>query len=470
MPTLANLLEQRVKRLDDVPDAFTSRVGSLQQDVLNQLLGLMGSMDTVNGVLQMTEANINRTAEIVNTIVNEGLMQGEYREALKDYLREFNVQGEINNLAFTEILGAFQPKAMYRAVLSQAQQSVLASLGQAGIEQQLAQPLRESLLSAVTSGTSFDDAVNSVRTFVLGDEQRGTLGRLQRWAKQIAYDAFAFTDRAYAHTIAEDIGIEWYRYIGGRVQDTRDFCLLRNGNIYHKKEIQGWAGLDWSGKAAGTTAATIFTRAGGYNCGHTFAAVAESEVPDEVKQRAEQAGNEYELTMSEVNFVAESKQEYRTRLGARTEYEGDPVGITINTYTKSGYFVNKKLINNTADAVDLKYADNLDRALKAAPKYEADEVWRALRYDENRAAALQSAIGKDIEWEGFTSTTTSRKIAEDFGTKDDMFFRIRNAKGGRSIQQYSSVRGEEEVLYPRGSRFRVISVEGNLVTLEDINE
>jgi len=285
MPTLANLLEQRVKRLDDVPAAFTSRVGSLQQDVLNQLLGLMGGMDTVNGVLQMTEANINRTAEIVNTLINEGLMQGEYREALKDYLREFGVQGEITDSAMELILGSFTPKASYKAVLTQAQANVLASLGQAGIEQQLAQPLRESLLSAVTGGTSFDDAVNSVRTFILGDERRGTLGRLERWVKQIAYDAFAFTDRAYANTIHEDIGIEWFRYIGGRVQDTRDFCLQRNGNIYHKSEIKAWAGLDWSGKAAGTTAATIFTRAGGYNCGHTFAAVIDSEVPDDVRAR-----------------------------------------------------------------------------------------------------------------------------------------------------------------------------------------
>ena len=71
---------------------------------------------------------------------------------------------------------------------------------------------------------------------------------------------------------------------------TRSFCEERTGKFFHHKEIEQWASLDWAGKKAGTTESSIFLFAGGWNCAHELIPVDRIIVPDEVIQRAMQAG------------------------------------------------------------------------------------------------------------------------------------------------------------------------------------
>ena len=74
------------------------------------------------------------------------------------------------------------------------------------------------------------------------------------------------------------------------LDDSREFCVERAGNYYHKDEVSAWANLDWQGKRRGTTESTIFIYAGGYRCLHQIIYVSELVVPDEVVRRAKTKG------------------------------------------------------------------------------------------------------------------------------------------------------------------------------------
>jgi hypothetical protein len=110
-------------------------------------------------------------------------------------------------------------------------------------------------------------------------------GQLMNWTKQVAHDRFATTDRAYMQAAADELDIQWFRYAGGEIEQTRDFCSERLGQVFHRSEIAAWADLQWAGKMHGTDTETIFKNLGGYRCNHSLTWVAESDVPDDVRAR-----------------------------------------------------------------------------------------------------------------------------------------------------------------------------------------
>ncbi len=89
--------------------------------------------------------------------------------------------------------------------------------------------------------------------------------------------------RERINDVAEDLGLEWYRYIGGVIGTSRNFCIERDGGYYRREEVEDWADEEWDGKIEGTDSETIFSYCGGFNCRHELIPVAESSVPDEYK-------------------------------------------------------------------------------------------------------------------------------------------------------------------------------------------
>jgi hypothetical protein len=150
-------------------------------------------------------------------------------------------------------------------------------------------PFVEQLTAAVATRSTLSETVKALRTVIEGDKDVD--GRLVANVKTVAQTAQAIADRNYSAQVNEAIGAEWYRYAGSEIDTTRDFCAERHGQYFHKKEIEGWADLNWDGKIAETNSRTIFSNAGGWNCRHSIIAVSIRRVPQDVIQRNIANGN-----------------------------------------------------------------------------------------------------------------------------------------------------------------------------------
>ncbi len=115
------------------------------------------------------------------------------------------------------------------------------------------------------------------------EEMSQIAGQSFGMASTVIDTGLAIVGRERINDVAQDLGLEWYRYIGGVIRTSRDFCVERDGGYYHKSEVEEWADEDWDGKIPETDASTIFSYCGGYNCRHDLIPVHESSVPDEFK-------------------------------------------------------------------------------------------------------------------------------------------------------------------------------------------
>jgi len=79
-------------------------------------------------------------------------------------------------------------------------------------------------------------------------------------------DTFMEGDRFVVEEMAKGLDLDnYYRFTGGLVQRSRDFCEHRNRKAFTKKQVESWRKLTWEGKSSPYDP---FLNVGGYNCRH----------------------------------------------------------------------------------------------------------------------------------------------------------------------------------------------------------
>lgn len=105
------------------------------------------------------------------------------------------------------------------------------------------------------------------------------------------------------------------------------------------------------------------------------------------------------------------------------------------------------------------WVTKMNTAFKTAPKYNG-KVYRGLKdLPDDVMDALSNS--ETITFEAFTSTSKKKEIAENFTSyySNSILFEIEDAKTGIGIEDISSFQGEAEVLFRKGSKFKVQGVE-----------
>jgi TfoX/Sxy family transcriptional regulator of competence genes len=124
-----------------------------------------------------------------------------------------------------------------------------------------------------------------------------------------------------------------------------------------------------------------------------------------------------------------------------------------NYISLESYKINEKLRNGeNLKGFHLHMVDDLDDALKKMPRYHGD-LSRSLNFmDENSLREFLSnhKPGDIVKYPAYTSTTS-----EIYDDSDQLRLTIKNSSHGRDLRRYNN--NEMEILYERGSRFKIIS-------------
>jgi len=122
--------------------------------------------------------------------------------------------------------------------------------------------IAKSMYLHIISGSPFGELVDELRGVLgMGKDARGN--NMSRYAELWANDGVMNFNQAVTLKKAADMGIKRFLYAGGIIKTTRDFCRVRSGRIYTKREINSWNTMTWSGKRG-----PAFIYRGGWNCRH----------------------------------------------------------------------------------------------------------------------------------------------------------------------------------------------------------
>lgn len=298
--TLEEIIKQKESDIAAIPEKLLTDVQRAEKGIfVNMILLLDRIKRDSEGKIIISKSNIAIAADITNELKTI-LVTKDYLTALKEFAAGFDAQAQANDEYFSKVFPDFQNSAAADAMLQKAKTTALDQLLGAPVEKSYIVPLTKMIDTAVSSGSGWVELSNQIKDFVLGNSE--VEGKLASHASQVAYDSFAFADRAYTNIISEENDAEWYLWSGTHLATSRPFCDERKDKFFHYKEIESWAQQDWEGKADGTNEQTIFILAGGYRCVDSILPVSVSVVPQDVIERNIANGN-YQPTGIEAELL-----------------------------------------------------------------------------------------------------------------------------------------------------------------------
>ena len=288
MTAKERLIKKIAQSMEDAPDAFFRGVKKAQREAFAQIVSEIATLATDDaGNLLVSQGNFNKIQALVQKM-KAAYMNKDYSKAIRDFVGSIDATAEDTGKLMGIITKeAFVQSATAGAILSNAKTTVFDLLANAAVNDSV-ESFKQILNTSISTGENFQQVIRNIRNNIEGTPEFA--GRMERYAKQNAYDFYSISNAQYIRQVSEDYGFEFYEYIGVDVKNTRSFCSERNNKIFHKREIENWANIKWDGKMRGTNETTIFAYRGGYNCGHQIIPVATEDVPEDVLNRAIAAG------------------------------------------------------------------------------------------------------------------------------------------------------------------------------------
>lgn len=292
-----------IKRIDKAVNKFNEHIPKLQKDMFNEIQEELKRLDTSNGKIKTTVANLRIIASIKNKLLKL-ILTPEYIKEVKEFAGAFNDVTKLQNEYWRSVESTFRPSTFLKEIRNQAILDTVAKLTESGIGATIQEQVTNILRTNITTGGSYSAITDQLRELLLTTE---TDGVLQRYAKQITTDSLNQYSAQYTEKVSSDLGFEWFAYQGSDIVTTRPFCdamtdlryfhvteiprLLRAEDLYYIKDgvktkvaIYDRTKLP-HGMIPGTNPSNFQINRGGYNCGHQIRPVSERLVPKETKDR-----------------------------------------------------------------------------------------------------------------------------------------------------------------------------------------
>lgn len=289
MPSLDELIKQKVDLFESTPDNLATASERVQRKLWGELLPLVQTLEVdKDGNVAQSQKNIRKIGEITDKL--QILLAGkEYTDAIKVFLADIDKGVVLTDEIARKIEASFEPSQVLKDILTLSKQNAINSLIGETMRSRVTLPFVEQLTTAVAARTPLAETIKTLKTVIEGSPDVD--GRLLANVKTVAITAQAIADSAYSAGVSEAIGAVWFKYVGGEIPTTRHFCEERTGKFFHIKEVEKWGNLTWDGRIAGTDSRSIFAFRGGWNCRHSIIPVSIKIVPDSVVNRNIDNGN-----------------------------------------------------------------------------------------------------------------------------------------------------------------------------------
>src|ERR1700741_2463271 len=224
--TVEEILKKKQERLNSVPDSYNSSIESFQKQIYKELIKLFDELEIKAGKIIFSKQNLIVSAKIVSRL--RQIMNGkEYADIVHSFVGEFDSQAKLSDSFFSKEFGALTDKELLDLLLQKNKANTLELLSGSSIDSNFILPVKSAIDTAISSNSSLSESIKTIQTIAVGNDEVG--GKLLTYSKQISKDSFSFNDRGYTKLTSESYGIEWYRFAGGTLADSREFCLKRVG-------------------------------------------------------------------------------------------------------------------------------------------------------------------------------------------------------------------------------------------------
>ena len=309
---MANVTSQSVAQmLDKASERFAGVITKTEKAIFDSAVELIKRLDIdANGYIKNTTANLKLLSDIKSKLARFASNK-EYLRGVKELAQAFDdiykQQVAYYSSSFAQKTMGDKAKNKFAAMQRVAVANTIDGLTGAGLQTGVLDSLNKLLLKAVTSGAKYSDLVAEFRSQLIssGDSQSS----LAKYAGTYATTAMTQYVGQNNKLFTDDLGTEWFEYVGSSIETTREFCnvLIEHHPYIHKSEIPDIlkgeivsqktgevihvalnpkTGLP-KGMIEDTTPENFQINVGGWNCRHQLVPIAKEAVPENIRKKFE---------------------------------------------------------------------------------------------------------------------------------------------------------------------------------------
>lgn len=296
-----------VAKLDAASNAFDGVITKTEQKIFDSAVELIKKLDVdAAGNIKISTANLKVLSDIKARLAQITSKDKSYLQGVKELAASFDSIYKSQTVYyakhFAEKTLNDKAKAKYEAMKRVAVTTTIDGLTGAGLQSNVLDPLAKTLLRAVTSGAKYADLVNELRNQLMTTDTGE--GSLAKYAKTYATTALTQYAGQNNRLFTDDLGAEWFQYVGSEIETTREFCHHLTAKEYiHVSEIPAILNgeIEYDGKVhqckmnpktdlpygliEGTTPENFQVNVGGWNCRHQLVPVAKEAVPQDIRAK-----------------------------------------------------------------------------------------------------------------------------------------------------------------------------------------
>lgn len=296
-----------VAKLDAASNAFDGVITKTEQKIFDSAVELIKKLDVdASGNIKMSTANLKVLSDIKSRLSQIASKDKAYLQGVKELAASFDSIYKSQTVYyakhFAEKTLNDKAKSKYEAMKRVAVTTTIDGLTGAGLQSNVLDPLAKTLLRAVTSGAKYADLVNELRNQLMTTDTGE--GSLAKYAKTYATTALTQYAGQNNRLFTDDLGAEWFQYVGSEIETTREFCHHLTAKEYiHVSEIPAILNgeIEYDGKVhqckmnpktdlpygliEGTTPENFQVNVGGWNCRHQLVPVAKEAVPQDIRAK-----------------------------------------------------------------------------------------------------------------------------------------------------------------------------------------
>ena len=289
-------IQELIDTIDESIKQWDNAIPGMEKDFFANVMRLVKKLELSGDDIKKTVSNL-RLMNRIKGELDSALYTKRYLKEVESFIKYFDEVEKVQSEYFTESFDKFSKPNIWNEIKRQTIEDVVASLTEADISTLVIQPVADLIRDDVMNGSSWSNMVKSLEKLI--ESRSGLDSPLKRYSSQIVTDAINQYAAQYNNTITDDLGLQWFQYVGSLVKHSRPFCrslvAKRWVNVAEfsqivKGKIDGKqvprnprTGLP-DGMIPGTNAQTLKTYRGGYRCNHLFIAVDESVVPESIKK------------------------------------------------------------------------------------------------------------------------------------------------------------------------------------------
>lgn len=216
-------------RIDQAVEKFSEGVEASQNFIYGRINAIIKGLELNGGRIRQNRDNralLRKVSREVNRIIFSPAFQKKTDELITDFERLAGISQRFYKVSDQAFISDLEKLAIDNVV----------ALLDDGIKTELQGPIKNILNSNISTGGNFVDLQDQLSTEIRGNSQR--LGSMERYTKLFTNDSLSDFSASYNEAIANKLGLEFYKYIGPKADNTRAFCLTRAGKFYHKREVE----------------------------------------------------------------------------------------------------------------------------------------------------------------------------------------------------------------------------------------